>query len=216
MNIFIMGAPGSGKGTFSSRIKEQYNLNHISTGDIFRENIAKGTELGNKAKAYSEKGLLVPDEITNAMVADYLANLEDPKNGYLLDGYPRTIDQAKAFEELTAGTDNACDIVLAMDVPFDVLTRRITGRRTCKSCGAIYNIYTKAPKVDGICDVCESQLSQRKDDNEESLRVRLNEYASNTEPVIDYFAEKGMVRRVNADRPVEDIWADVQETLKTK
>lgn len=138
MNIFIMGAPGSGKGTFSSRIKDEFNLNHISTGDIFRANIANDTPLGQQAKAYTEKGLLVPDEITNKMVADYLANLTDKKNGYLLDGYPRTLDQAKAFEQMTKGTDLAVDVVVAMDVPFDVLTKRITGRRTCKKCGAIY------------------------------------------------------------------------------
>lgn len=216
MNIFIMGAPGSGKGTFSSRIKDQYGLNHISTGDIFRANISQGTPLGLKAKEYSEKGLLVPDEITNPMVADYLKNLPDRKNGYLLDGYPRTLAQAKAFEELTAGTPDAVDVILALDVPFDVLTKRITGRRTCKNCQEIYNIYTKAPAKEGICDKCGGELTQRKDDNEESLKVRLDEYASNTEPVIAYYDEKNMVSRINADRPVEDIWSDIQDTLKTK
>ena len=133
MNIFIMGAPGSGKGTFSSRIKEEFNLNHISTGDIFRENIANETELGLQAKSYTEKGLLVPDEITNNMVKEYLSHLADKKNGYLLDGYPRTLDQAKAFEEMTKGTDLAVEKIVVMDVPFDELTRRITGRRLCKN-----------------------------------------------------------------------------------
>ncbi len=213
MNIFIMGAPGSGKGTFSSKIKDAYNLNHISTGDIFRENIANNTELGQAAKAYSEKGLLVPDEITNKMVFDYLKNLEDPKNGYLLDGYPRTLGQAKAFEEMTKGTDMAVDTILAMDVPFDVLTRRITGRRSCKKCGAIYNIYTTPPAEDGYCDVCHSELTQRKDDNEESLKTRLNEYSGNTEPVLDYYDAQGIVRHVDADRPIEAIWESVQDVL---
>ena len=185
MNIFIMGAPGSGKGTFSSKIKEEYNLNHISTGDIFRANISQGTELGLQAKAYAEQGKLVPDEITNKMVKDYLATLSDKKNGYLLDGYPRTLDQAKAFEEMTDGTDLAVDVILAMDVPTDVLTRRITGRRTCKDCGEIYNIYSKPTKVEGVCDRCGGELTQRKDDNEESLKVRLDEYSNNTEPVIE-------------------------------
>ena len=214
MNIFIMGAPGSGKGTFSSRIKDEFNLNHISTGDIFRMNIANQSDLGKKAQAYTEKGLLVPDEITNKMVADYLANLEDKKNGYLLDGYPRTLDQALAFEEMTKGTDQAVDLVLAMDVPFDELTRRITGRRTCKKCGAIYNIYTNAPKKEGYCDTCNEVLSQRKDDNEESLNVRLNEYAKNTEPVIAYYEEKGIVSHIDANRNMEDIWPSIQEVLK--
>ncbi|EOS59451.1 adenylate kinase [Firmicutes bacterium M10-2] len=216
MNIFIMGAPGSGKGTFSSRIKDEFNLNHISTGDIFRANIANDTPLGQQAKAYTEKGLLVPDEITNKMVADYLANLSDKKNGYLLDGYPRTLDQALAFEEMTKGTDLAVDVVVAMDVPFDVLTKRITGRRTCKKCGAIYNIYTTPPKVDGICDVCGEALSQRKDDNEASLKVRLDEYAKNTEPVIAYYEEKGIVKHIDADRSMDEIWPSIEEALKNK
>ena len=212
MNIFIMGAPGSGKGTFSSKIKEEYNLNHISTGDIFRANISQGTELGLQAKAYAEQGKLVPDEITNKMVKDYLATLSDKKNGYLLDGYPRTLDQAKAFEEMTDGTDLAVDVILAMDV----LTRRITGRRTCKDCGEIYNIYSKPTKVEGVCDRCGGELTQRKDDNEESLKVRLDEYSNNTEPVIDYYEKKNMVSHINADASMDEIWSSVKEALKNK
>lgn len=216
MNIFIMGAPGSGKGTFSSKIKEEYNLNHISTGDIFRANISQGTELGLQAKAYAEQGKLVPDEITNKMVKDYLATLSDKKNGYLLDGYPRTLDQAKAFEEMTDGTDLAVDVILAMDVPTDVLTRRITGRRTCKDCGEIYNIYSKPTKVEGVCDRCGGELTQRKDDNEESLKVRLDEYSNNTEPVIDYYEKKNMVSHINADASMDEIWSSVKEALKNR
>lgn len=216
MNIFIMGAPGSGKGTFSSKIKEEYNLNHISTGDIFRANISQGTELGLQAKAYAEQGKLVPDEITNKMVKDYLATLSDKKNGYLLDGYPRTLDQAKAFEEMTDGTDLAVDVILAMDVPTDVLTRRITGRRTCKDCGEIYNIYSIPTKVEGVCDRCGGELTQRKDDNEESLKVRLDEYSNNTEPVIDYYEKKNMVSHINADASMDEIWSSVKEALKNK
>lgn len=216
MNIFIMGAPGSGKGTFSSKIKEEYNLNHISTGDIFRANISQGTELGLQAKAYAEQGKLVPDEITNKMVKDYLATLSDKKNGYLLDGYPRTLDQAKAFEEMTDGTDLAVDVILAMDVPTDVLTRRITGRRICKDCGEIYNIYSKPTKVEGVCDRCGGELTQRKDDNEESLKVRLDEYSNNTEPVIDYYEKKNMVSHINADASMDEIWSSVKEALKNK
>lgn len=216
MNIFIMGAPGSGKGTFSTKIKEEFNLNHISTGDIFRANIAGGTELGLQAKAYSEKGLLVPDEITNKMVKDYLNTLEDKKNGYLLDGYPRTLAQAKAFEEMTNGTDLAVEKIVYMDVPFDELTRRITGRRTCKKCGEIYNIYSKPTKVEGVCDVCGGELTQRKDDNEESLKVRLDEYAKNTEPVIAYYEEKNMVSRIDASKSMKEIWPELKEALKNK
>lgn len=216
MNVFIMGAPGSGKGTFSSRIKEEFNLNHISTGDIFRANMANETELGLQAKTYMDKGMLVPDEITNNMVREYLNQLEDKKNGYLLDGYPRTLDQAKAFEEMTNGTDLAVEKVIAMDVSFDELTRRITGRRTCKECGEIFNIYSKPSKVEGVCDVCGSPLTQRKDDNEESLKVRLDEYANNTEPVIAYYDNKGMVSRIDASKAIDEIWPEIKETLKNK
>lgn len=216
MNIFIMGAPGSGKGTFSSKIKDEFDLNHISTGDIFRSHISQGTELGLQAKAYAEQGKLVPDEITNRMVKDYLETLTDKKNGYLLDGYPRTLDQAKAFEEMTNETDLAVDVVLEMDVPFDELTRRITGRRTCDNCGEIYNIYSKPTKTEGICDVCGGELSQRKDDNEDSLTVRLDEYKSNTEPVIAYFEQQGIVSRIDASRSMDEIWDEVKQTLKNK
>lgn len=212
MNIFIMGAPGSGKGTFSAKIKDEYNLNHISTGDIFRANISQGTELGKKAQEYTTAGLLVPDEITNAMVFDYLGKL-DKKNGYLLDGYPRTLDQAKAFEDLVKGTDQEVDLILSMDVPEEVLTKRITGRRTCKKCGEIYNIYTKAPKVEETCDNCGETLSQRADDNEESLKVRLSEYDKNTAPVIAYYDEQGKVKRIAADKPMDEIWEDITAVL---
>ena len=150
------------------------------------------------------------------MVKEYLSQLADKKNGYLLDGYPRTLDQAKAFEALTEGTDLAVEQIVVMDVPFDELTRRITGRRLCKNCGAIFNIYSKPSKEEGICDECGSQLSQRKDDNEESLKVRLDEYAANTEPVIAYYEDKGMVSRIDASKSIDEIWPDLKETLKNK
>lgn len=211
MNTLIMGAPGSGKGTFSSRIRNQYNLNHISTGDIFRDQISRKTDLGMKAQSYMDQGKLVPDDVVNEMVATYLAGLPDKKNGYLLDGYPRTLAQAKAFEELTNGTDNAPQVVIAMDVPTDVLTKRITGRRTCSKCGEIYNIYYKPTKEDGVCDHCGTPLKQRKDDNEDSLKVRLDEYFNNTAPVLDYYDGLGLVHHIDADRDFEEIWNDVQK-----
>ena len=214
MNIFIMGAPGSGKGTFSTKIKEEFNLNHISTGDIFRANIAGGTELGLQAKAYSEKGLLVPDEITNKMVKDYLNTLEDKKNGYLLDGYPRTLAQAKAFEEMTNGTDLAVEKIVYMDVPFDELTRRITGRRTCKKCGEIYNIYSKPSKVEGVCDVCGGELVHRSDDTVHQLGVRLKEHVTLTQPVLDFYSKKGLVFDIDASRSIESVFADIDKILE--
>ena len=194
MNILIMGGPGAGKGTMSAKIVEKYNVCHISTGDIFRSEIGNQTELGMMAKSYMDKGLLVPDEVTNQMVKSYLENLEDKKNGFLLDGYPRTIDQAKAFDALSEGSDLAIDTVIAMELDFSVLSGRITGRRLCRNCGEIY---------------------QRKDDTEESLKVRLDEYSRQTEPVLDFYEKKGLVKHINADQPIEKVWQDVQAALES-
>lgn len=213
MNILIMGGPGAGKGTMSAKIVEKYNINHISTGDIFRSEIGNQTELGMLAKSYMDKGLLVPDEVTNKMVKSYLENLKDRKNGFLLDGYPRTLDQALAFNELSEGTDLAIDKVIAMELDFSVLTGRITGRRLCKNCGEIYHLVTKPSKKDGVCDVCGGELYQRKDDTEESLKVRLDEYTKQTQPVLDYYDKKGIVRHINADQPIEQVWQNVQAAL---
>ncbi len=214
MNILIMGGPGAGKGTMSARIVEKFNVNHISTGDIFRSEIGNGTELGLKAKDYMDKGMLVPDELVNNMVKSYLENLEDKKNGYLLDGYPRTLDQAKAFDELSKNSDLAIDKVIAMDIAFEVLAGRITGRRLCKNCGEIYHLQSKPPKVEGKCDVCGGELYQRKDDTVESLTVRLDEYSKQTAPVLDYYEEQGIVTKINADQPIENVWNDVLNALE--
>lgn len=213
MNILIMGGPGAGKGTMSAKIVEKYNVCHISTGDIFRSEIGNQTELGMMAKSYMDKGLLVPDEVTNQMVKSYLENLEDKKNGFLLDGYPRTIDQAKAFDALSEGSDLAIDTVIAMELDFSVLSGRITGRRLCRNCGEIYHMVTKPPKQEGVCDKCGGELYQRKDDTEESLKVRLDEYSRQTEPVLDFYEEKGLVKHIDADQPIEKVWQDVQAAL---
>ena len=213
MNILIMGGPGAGKGTMSAKIVEKYNVCHISTGDIFRSEIGNQTELGMMAKSYMDKGLLVPDEVTNQMVKSYLENLEDKKNGFLLDGYPRTIDQAKSFDALSAGSDLAIDTVIAMELDFSVLSGRITGRRLCRNCGEIYHMVTKPPKQEGVCDKCGGELYQRKDDTEESLKVRLDEYSRQTEPVLDFYEEKGLVKHIDADQPIEKVWQDVQAAL---
>lgn len=208
-----MGGPGAGKGTMSAKIVEKYNVCHISTGDIFRSEIGNQTELGMMAKSYMDKGLLVPDEVTNQMVKSYLENLEDKKNGFLLDGYPRTIDQAKAFDALSEGSDLAIDTVIAMELDFSVLSGRITGRRLCRNCGEIYHMVTKPPKQEGVCDKCGGELYQRKDDTEESLKVRLDEYSRQTEPVLDFYEEKGLVKHIDADQPIEKVWQDVQAAL---
>lgn len=215
MNILIMGGPGAGKGTMSAKIVEKYNVCHISTGDIFRSEIGNQTELGMMAKSYMDKGLLVPDEVANQMVKSYLENLEDKKNGFLLDGYPRTIDQAKAFDALSEGSDLAIDTVIAMELDFSVLSGRITGRRLCRNCGEIYHMVTKPPKQEGVCDNCGGELYQRKDDTEESLKVRLDEYSRQTEPVLDFYEKKGFVKHINADQPIEKVWQDVQAALES-
>ena len=210
-----MGGPGAGKGTMSAKIVEKYNVCHISTGDIFRSEIGNQTELGMMAKSYMDKGLLVPDEVTNQMVKSYLENLEDKKNGFLLDGYPRTIDQAKAFDALSEGSDLAIDTVIAMELDFSVLSGRITGRRLCRNCGEIYHMVTKPPKQEGVCDNCGGELYQRKDDTEESFKVRLDEYRRQTEPVLDFYEKKGLVKHINADQPIEKVWQDVQAALES-
>lgn len=214
MNILIMGGPGAGKGTMSAKIVEKYNVNHISTGDIFRSQIGNGTELGLLAKSYMDKGLLVPDEVVNNMVKSYLENLTDKKNGFLLDGYPRTLDQAKAFDTLSKGSDLEINVVIAMEIGFDELAGRVTGRRLCKDCGEIYHMTSHPSKVEGKCDKCGGELYQRKDDTIESLSVRLEEYANQTQPVLDFYEEKGLVQRINASQPIENVWADTQKALE--
>lgn len=213
MNILIMGGPGAGKGTMSAKIVEKFNVNHISTGDIFRSEISNGTKLGLEAKSYMDQGKLVPDEITNSMVKHYLESLNDKKSGFLLDGYPRTLDQAKAFDALSAGTDLAISVVIAMEIPFEVLAQRVTGRRLCKGCGAIYHIESNPSKQDGVCDKCGASLYQRKDDTIESLQVRLQEYQNQTQPVLKFYEEKGLVRTINADQPIEKVWENVEKAL---
>lgn len=214
MNILIMGGPGAGKGTMSSKIVEKFNVNHISTGDIFRSEISNKTELGNLAQSYMDKGLLVPDEVVNNMVKSYLDKLEDKKNGFLLDGYPRTLDQAKAFDALSQGTDLAIDKVIAMEIDFNELAARVTGRRLCKECGEIYHITNHPSQVEGVCDKCGGDLYQRKDDTEESLKVRLEEYSSQTAPVLDYYDEQGIVEHIDAGQSIDKVWADVLAALE--
>lgn len=209
-----MGGPGAGKGTMSAKIVEKFNVNHISTGDIFRSEIGKQTELGLMAKSYMDKGLLVPDEVVNNMVKSYLENLEDKKNGFLLDGYPRTLDQAKAFDTLAKGSDLAIDKVIAMDIDFEILAGRITGRRLCKECGEIYHVESHPSTKEGICDKCGGELYQRKDDTIESLTVRLEEYSNQTAPVLDYYKGQGIVNVIDASQPIENVWNDVLKALE--
>ena len=213
MNNVILGSAGSGKGTMSAKNKEHFQIPHISTGDMFRANIKAGTELGMKAQEYMNAGKLVPDEITVAMVADRLKQ-PDCQAGYLLDGYPRTLVQAQAFEKLSKEIAKPVEIVINLIVEFDALADRVTGRRNCKGCGAIYHIRNHPSKVEGICDICGSPLTQRADDTEEQLRVRLDEYEKNTRPVLDYYREQGLVVDINATRSIDEVWNDVAAALE--
>ncbi len=213
MNILIMGGPGAGKGTMSAKIVEKFSLLHISTGDIFRSEIGKQTELGLSAKSYMDKGLLVPDEVTNPMVKSFLEK-QDTSKGYLLDGYPRTLAQAQVFDGLVKGSDLEIDIVLNLEIAFEKLAARITGRRICKSCGAIYHVSNKPSKVEGVCDTCGGELYQRKDDTVESLTVRLEEYKKSTEPVLTYYKDKNLLVNINADQSAEDVWNDTLQALE--
>ena len=213
MNLLIMGGPGAGKGTMSEKILEKYNILHISTGDIFRSEIKAQTELGLLAKSYIDKGLLVPDEVTNKMVKSFLEKT-DHANGYLLDGYPRTIDQAKAFNALVTRTELEIDKVIYLSIPFEVLAERVTGRRICNDCKTIFHIKNKPSKVEGVCDECGGTLTQRKDDTLESLTVRVEEYQKSTEPVLGYYSNKGLVRTVNANQSIDQVWNDVQKALE--
>lgn len=212
MNLLIMGPAGSGKGTVSAKIIEEFNIVHISTGDMFREAIANQTPVGLEAKSFIDQGKLVPDEVTNRLVQERLGQ-EDCKNGYLLDGFPRNIDQAKALEEITAELNLPIDLVLHLDVEENELVRRITGRRLCKKCGEIYHIDHKPPKVEGVCDVCGGELYQRSDDTEEKFKVRHGEYLSQTEPVIEFYRNKGLVKDIDGARKPESVMQEVSNIL---
>ena len=212
MNIIIMGPAGSGKGTVSSTIVEKYNLTHISTGDMFRYHISNNTELGQLAQKYTNEGKLVPDEVTIEMLKNRLAQ-DDVKNGYLLDGFPRTLAQAKAFEQLSESLGQKVDCVLSLVLPLNLLIDRITGRRVCPQCGASYHIKNVQPKVEGVCDVCGSALIQRKDDTEEKLMVRLAEHDRNTAPVINYYDSLHLVHEIDASKTINEVNAQVFEVL---
>lgn len=214
MNILIMGPAGSGKGTMSSTIVEEFKIVHISTGDMFRSAIANGTPVGLEAKAYMDNGNLVPDDVTDRMVKERISQ-DDCINGFLLDGYPRNLHQAHAIEAMAKEIGKPIDLVINLQVDYDTLVTRITGRRICKTCGAIYHITNKPSKVEGICDIDGGELYQRSDDTEEKLKIRYNEYVEQTEPSIEYFKSKGLVRDIDADRSAADVMKDVREVLES-
>ena len=211
-NIILMGPPGAGKGTLAKQLKQALNLVHISTGDMFRENIKGGTELGLLAKSYIDRGDLVPDQVTIDMLKDRLAK-EDCANGFLLDGFPRTLPQAEALEKLSKEINRPIEVVVNLDCNNEELIRRISGRRVCKNCGAPYHIVTMKPKVEGVCDLCGGPLYQRADDNEEALKVRLDHYVHDTKPLLDFYAERGLLKNFNSLVGSQELFNQVSEFL---
>jgi len=213
MNIVFMGPPGAGKGTQAEYIVEQFGIPHISTGDAFRLAMKQGTELGLVAKGYVDAGKLVPDEVTIGIVRDRLQQ-EDCKQGFLLDGFPRTISQAEALDEIVAAMGKQIDHVINLSVDRDKLLARLTGRRICRSCGATYHILFNPPKQEGVCDKCGGELYQRSDDTEEKVGTRLDEYITKTAPLLEYYANKGLLRQVNGEQDIAQVSAEISAILR--
>ncbi|AXI07614.1 adenylate kinase [Oceanobacillus sp. 143] len=212
MNLILMGLPGAGKGTQAEKINDKYNIPHISTGDMFRLSIKEGTDLGKKAKEYMDRGDLVPDEVTIGIVKERLSK-DDCKNGFLLDGFPRTIAQAEALQQLLSDLGESIDYVLHVDVPEEKLVERLTGRRICPTCGTAYHIEFNPPKVEGICDKDGSQLIQRDDDKAETVKRRLAVNIEQTKPLLDFYQEKGYLVTVNGNQEIDDVFKDIQQKL---
>ena len=212
MKIIMLGAPGAGKGTQAKKIAEKYQIPHISTGDIFRSNIKEGTELGMKAKAYMDQGGLVPDELTIGMLMDRIQK-DDCKNGYVLDGFPRTIPQAESLTNALNERNQKIDYAVNVDVPDENIVNRMSGRRACLSCGATYHIVYKPSKVEGICDVCGDKLVLREDDKPETVKKRLSVYHDQTQPLIDYYKEAGVLANVDGTQDMEKVFSDIVAVL---
>ena len=212
MKIVFMGPPGAGKGTQAEKIIETYQIPHISTGDMFRKAIKDQTELGMEAKSYMDQGALVPDHVTIGIVKDRLSE-SDCKSGFLLDGFPRTVDQAKALDEILTSLDSKIDYVINIDVDLNILKERLTGRRICRSCGATYHMVFNPPAVAGTCDKCGGELYQRKDDNEETVGNRLDVYVSQTKPLLDYYSLAGNLVNINGQQSIDLVFAEIQDVL---
>jgi adenylate kinase len=213
MNIVLLGPPGAGKGTQAKKIAEHYSLPHISTGDILRENISNNTSLGMRAKSYMAKGELVPDELLITIIRDRLSK-PDCSNGFLLDGYPRTVPQADALQMILTESNKKLDVVLNIDVDDEKLIKRLSGRRVCASCGMSYHMIFNPPKEDEICDKCKGKLYQREDDKPEAIRCRLIVYKKQTQPLIEYYTRKGLLRTVDGGKGIPEIFEDIKKILE--
>lgn len=212
MKIIMLGAPGAGKGTQAKQIAAKYEIPHISTGDIFRANIKEGTELGKKAKTFMDQGLLVPDELVVELVADRIVK-DDCKNGFVLDGFPRTIPQAEALDAALAKMGEKMDYAIDVDVPDENIVKRMSGRRACLKCGATYHIEHIPPKQEGVCDSCGSELVLRDDDRPETVQNRLKVYHDQTQPLIAYYTEKGILRTVDGTMDMQDVFRAITDIL---
>ena len=212
MKIIMLGAPGAGKGTQAKKIAAKYDIPHISTGDIFGANIKNGTELGNKAKTYMDQGLLVPDELVVDLVVDRVQQ-DDCKNGYVLDGFPRTIPQAEALDKALAALGDKVDYAIDVNVPDENIVNRMGGRRACVGCGATYHLVYAPTKTEGICDVCGKELILRDDDKPETVQKRLNVYHEQTQPLIDYYTNAGILKTVDGTVDINDVFAAIVEIL---
>jgi len=212
MNIVLLGAAGAGKGTQAAKLVKAYGLTHISTGDIFRKNVTEGTELGIEAKRYMDEGQLVPDTVVIAMVKDRLSQ-PDCDDGFMLDGFPRTLPQAEALGDALESMGKQLDAVISIEVPREILMGRLTSRRQCRSCGRIYNALGEMPAEPGVCDTCAGEVYQRDDDTVEAATKRLNDYDAITSQLVPYYSAKGLLRRIDGDRSVDAVFADIQAEL---
>lgn len=212
MKIIMLGAPGAGKGTQAKKIAEKYEIPHISTGDIFRLNIKNGTELGKKAKEYMDQGLLVPDELVVDLVVDRLGK-EDCRKGYVLDGFPRTIPQAEALDQALKAAGEKMEYAIDIEVPDENIVTRMSGRRACVGCGATYHLVYAPTKTEGICDDCGAELILRDDDQPETVRKRLNVYHEQTQPLITYYRNSGILKSIDGTVDIDEIFASIENIL---
>ena len=213
MRAILLGPPGAGKGTQAETIVNEFKVPHVSTGDMFRKNIKEETELGKKVKSYLDKGMLVPDELTIEIVKDRLLQ-DDCKNGFLLDGFPRTLEQANALDKVLGEMGQKLDYVINIQVDPKLLVDRAVGRRICKDCGQTYHLLFNKPSKEGICDKCGGELYQRKDDTEETVANRINVYQEQTQPLIEYYTKKGIILDINGEQPIDKVGSDIISSLR--
>jgi len=213
MNIVLLGAAGAGKGTQAEKLVVAYGMTHISTGDIFRKNVAEATELGKEAKRYMDQGQLVPDSVVIAMVKDRLAQ-PDCASGFMLDGFPRTLAQAEALDDALGSMGCKLDAVIAIEVPRDVLMSRLTSRRQCRGCGKIYNVLGEMPREENVCDACGGEVYQRDDDTVAAATKRLDDYDAITSQLVPFYSAQGLLHEIDGDRPVDEVFDDITAVLE--